>query len=608
MVSTQYTKLLTQLLDMIDTACQACLTLMQQYNSGDEDGAAVLLSDLCAATHAVDKAQEPLLPQLEHSQAREMSENIADTLADIEKAIAAKDHGKALMLMEFQLFPFLRLQKESLYFWGGIYPDKAKMERYYREEFAQHYRNFYLQEEEPAPYQLSIFVVGYNHLEITKQCVTQLLKETDLEALNAELILIDHASSDGTREYFESLHTGKVIHLKKPVRTYMFPLMAQICQGKYLCYVSNDVLVTVHWAELLLNCMESDPRIIEAVPATPNISNYQSNEVPSADPQEFILWANKHNRTDPTHWDDRARLMPPLGMYRTETVSRLGLADPYFYSMEFWDDDFSLRARRAGYRQVLCNDVACYHFGSVTGKEAQVKDGTLIYGQDLFYQRHGVKAWDNGCCYIDRDVDLLTQKLPPEGPVDLLALDCGFGDTPLQFRNRMRRQSRECHLYQLTTQKAYLPDLIPLSDEARLVPWIAEGVAEEFNGKCFSLAYIGRDIACYEDFPVLLAQLSARLVPGGVLVFTCQNPFYIDDLQTLLRFSLPDNLGQCVFADPEIVWEEAEKYFSAVQVVTEERSIEDVEDFVRKIHEDTEVPPQALKRVRRKKYYFFCIK
>lgn len=608
MVGTQYAKLLAQLIDMVDTACQACLALMQQYNCGDENGSAVLLADLRTAAQTIDRVQEPLLPQLEHAWAKEMAENVADTLDDIEKAMAVQDRGRALMLMEFQLFPFLRLQKESLYFWGSIFPDKNRMEQYYQEEFAPHYRNYYLQEGEPAAYRLSIFVISYNHLDVTKQCVEQLLKETDFEALNAELILIDHGSSDGTREYFESLNTGKVIHFKKNIRTYMFPLMAQICQGEYLCYVSNDVLVTAHWADILLQCMASDPHIIAAAPTTPNIANYQTENCPDTGPQEFVAWANEHNGSDPALWSDRARLTPPLAMYRAEEVSRLGFADPYFYSMEFWDDDFSLRARRAGYRQILCSDVACYHFGSVTGKEGQVKEGTLVYGRELFRQKHGIDPWGIGCHYLPSVIQLLEMKLPAEGPVDLLALDCGFGDTPLQLRNRMRRQNRVCRLYQLTTQKAYMPDLMPFSDEVRLVPWMAEGVAEAFDGKLFTAACLGRDIACYEDFPALLALLSARLVPGGVLAFMCQNPFYIQDLRMLLQFSLPDDLAQCAFANPEKVLKEAKKYFSAVQVGIEENPTDDITEFVHKMYGDTQEAPQISTRLGRRNYYFVCVK
>lgn len=606
MVSIEHEKLLTQLLDMIDTSCQASLTLLQKYADGDEKTSASLLVDLRTAAQTVEKAQKPLLPQLEHAYAEEMAENIADTLDAIEQAAAANESGKAVMLMEFQLLPFLRLQREALYFWGSIFPDEKKTEEYYREEFAAHYRNFYVQDGEPAAYKLSVIVPAYNHLETSKQCVEHLLKETNFEKLNAELILIDHGSNDGTLEYFEGLGVGKVIHFKRNVRMYMFAMFAQICQGEYFCFVSNDVLVTRNWAEILLKCLDSDSRIIAAVPALPNIANLQIEEVPTNDPAQFVIWANQTNFSDSSRWYDRVRLMPPLGMYRTETVSRLGFADPYFYSMEFWDDDFSLRARRAGYRQIICHDVSCYHFGSVTSSEAWQKERTLQYGRELFRKKNGVDAWGNGFCFDYPAVQLLENTLSTKENIDFLALDCGFGDTPLQLRNKLRRQHRECRIYQLTTQKVYLPDLTSLFSEVRIVPWLSEAVENEFEGKLFSAAYLGRDIGYYEDFSILLKNLSARLKPGGVLMLACDNPFYMRSLHTLLQFSLPNHAEQYVFIDPERVKEEAKKYFSAVQTVVVENPINGINKFIKMVYGKPKNLTKIQKTLAAQKIYFLC--
>ena len=392
MVSENDREILQQILDLTETACGASLELLERYTEGDLEGALGLLSDLEAAVRTVASAQGPLVSELEHAYTSEMLENIQDTLEEILRSIEGDRPERAAMKMEFQLFPFLRQLKESLYFWGMIYPDPEEMARYYRTEFAEHDRNFYIDQDGRARYKLTVVVAGYNHLETTKRCIKQLLKETDFDALNAELILIDHGSTDGTLEYFEGLGVGKVIHFKKNVRMYMFATLFQLCQSEYFAFVSNDVLVTKDWARVLLNCMESDSKIAVAVPATPNISNFQMLDAPTDDPEEFIAWANRRNGPDPSRWSDRARLMPPLGIYRTQAVNQLGFADPYFYSMEYWDDDFSLRARRAGYRQIVCGDVACYHFGSVTGNEGQIREGTLVYGRELFEKKNGVDA------------------------------------------------------------------------------------------------------------------------------------------------------------------------------------------------------------------------
>lgn len=607
MVDPKNREVLDQILDLTDTACQASLELLARYAGGELDSALALLSDLRGVVQAVSAAQEPLAPELEHAYTSEMLENIVDTLDEIDRSIQGDNPERAAMKMEFQLFPFLRQLKEAFYFWGTIYPDRSEMARYYREEFAVHYRNFYVQDEVPAAIRLSVVVTGYNHLEMTKKCVEQLLKETDFHALNAELILIDHGSTDGTLEYFESLGVGKVIRFKRNVRMYMFSTLAQLCQGEYFCFVSNDILVTKNWAEILLQCLESDPKIIAAVPMTPNIANLQMLNVPTNDPDEFVAWANAQNRSDPSRWSDRARLMPPLGMYRTRAVSEIGFADPYFYTMEFWDDDFSLRARRAGYRQIVCGDVACYHFGSVTGKEGQVKEGTLVYGRELFQKKHGVDAWGNGFCYDYQAVQILNQIQPVQPETVLLGLDCGMGDTPLQIRNELRRQGRECAISQLTCQKEYLPDLRPLSDTAAYVPNLADGL-NQLGAPRFTGAYLGRDIGVYEDFPRLLEAISQRIFPGGWLVFSCGNPFFAVTVHALLNFQLPGGGGRYVLTDPGAVREEALKYFSHVQLVAVPQSVGGVEAFAARYFGAGASLKEITRKLSTQKYYFVCKK
>lgn len=597
---------LSQILSLLDTACEASLELLGRIGRGILPEAWQLLDDLDAVAETVERSQVSLEERLEHACAKELSENVRDTLADIRRFLRTENLEQAAMKTEFQLFPFLRHWKESLYFWGSVYPDKNAMERYYRDEFAAHFQNLYVDEE--MPYRLSILIPAYNHLDVTRQCIEHLLKETDFQKLNAELILIDHGSADGTLAYFESLGIGKVIHFKRSVRTYMFAMLAQICQGKYFCFLSNDVLVTRNWAELLLTCLESDEKIIAAVPSTPHISNLQMRYVPSEDPDEFIRWANNFNRSNPALWSDRARVIPSVGIYQTKGVSSIGFADPYFYSMEFFDDDFSTRARRAGFRQIVCGDVACYHFGSVTGKEVQKKEGTLIYGRRIFWEKHGIDPWQTGFCYDRVAIQLLTCRPPVHkgksvpGELSLLGLDCGMGDTLLQFRNELRQQSRRCTLDSLTCQKEYCPDLNALFPGAAYAHDLPEALPSVFPDKIFTHIYLGRDIGQYEDIPRLLETASKRLCAGGMLVFFCANPFFATNVDSFLQGSLP--ALRCMFVDPEQIWKHVQQYFAQVKVTAVKENVGNLDHFIQRHYGDTAAA--AKERMEIQTYYFLC--
>ena len=125
MVEEKHQALLSQILDLLDTAGQASLELLGLYTGGEAESAQTLVTDLRSMAQAVAAAQKPLLPQLDHAYTAEMLENVEDTLDDIRRSMAAGNAERAAMKMEFQLFPFLRCLREAFYFWGEIYPDKT---------------------------------------------------------------------------------------------------------------------------------------------------------------------------------------------------------------------------------------------------------------------------------------------------------------------------------------------------------------------------------------------------------------------------------------------------------------------------------------------------
>lgn len=49
---------------------------------------------------------------------------------------------------------------------------------------------------------LTIAITGYNHLDYTMQCVESVLSNLP-KNIKTEIILLNHGSKDGTKEYFE---------------------------------------------------------------------------------------------------------------------------------------------------------------------------------------------------------------------------------------------------------------------------------------------------------------------------------------------------------------------------------------------------------------------
>lgn len=108
-------------------------------------------------------------------------------------------------------------------------------------------------------------------------CVESLLKHLPQD-ISYELILVNHGSSDGTKEYLESIHPDKQLVIK--VNGGGLNAIVRIVEGKYTLIISNDVIIADHAIDNLYPCMESDESIAWAVSTTPNICNVQSIQLP----------------------------------------------------------------------------------------------------------------------------------------------------------------------------------------------------------------------------------------------------------------------------------------------------------------------------------------
>ncbi len=130
------------------------------------------------------------------------------------------------------------------------------MKFYYENEMIPLGINMYIEnsiENDNYKYEVSIIVVGYNKLEYTKLCIESLLRYLPVD-LNYELILVNHGSSDGTKEYFESLSPTKQLDFKYNGGAGY--IATRVVEGKYTIGISNDVLITENSIQNMLECIK----------------------------------------------------------------------------------------------------------------------------------------------------------------------------------------------------------------------------------------------------------------------------------------------------------------------------------------------------------------
>lgn len=439
-------------------------------------------------------------------------------------------HNQEMCLkkIEFELLPLLQEAYLTCYFFQYLADHPEHLAEYHATEKGLLCGNAYIDEAMETgryKYEVSIFVLAYNKLDYTKRCVESLLANLPA-GLNYELILVNHGSTDGTKEYFESICPHKQMDIA--VNGGGVSAVARIVEGKFTIQVSNDVIITPHAIENLLACIRSDPKIAWAVPATSNISNLQTIPAQYGTLDELTAFAQKNNRQDSFRWEQRVRLCNPIDIWRNSVLcasNGLCLNGAYHtfhptHSASFPDDRFSLLLRRHGYKIMLAKDAYCHHFGSVTLKDEITQQNERKYyleGRQEFYKAFGVDPWGTGFCY---DTIFMNRVVGDEqGHVDVLGINCGLGSNSLKIKEQIKEycHNTDCTLSNITDDSSFLLDLKGISDEAALIHSIKEFKSFLYRRTFRYIVWETAFLTQYK-FSKLLSCCLDCLAPGGKLL------------------------------------------------------------------------------------------
>ncbi len=461
----------SQILDMIETALEASVLMTEYLENGKKQEAMQTGNALCRFVGEIYNVSGKLKEEESALNLPAASKSVEISAGRIVE-IAKEDSFKACHKIEFELIPLLEEMRINFYYWGMVYPDEDKMKLYREHEMAFLAKNHYQEEAERSgkyKYELSIAVRAYNKLEYTKQCLNSLLENLP-EDISYELILVNHGSNDGTKEFFESIHPDKQLDIT--VNGGGAQAVRRITEGRFLLGISNDVVVTKNAIRNLYECINSDEKIAWAVPATSNVSNLQTLVSANyTNKEEMVAFACKNNVPDRYRWEQRVRLCDPISICRQSFFNKV--LDGYHFvegnkEQMFPDDKRALFVRRNGYKMYLVKNAYCHHFGSVTLKNETTEE-TYIRGRKNFKAVFGVDPWSTGFCYSYA----LFEKLKPmeTGVVNILGINCGLGSNPLKIKEELKERvhNEEVYIKNLSMKKEVLEDLRGVSDEVSYI-------------------------------------------------------------------------------------------------------------------------------------------
>lgn len=215
----------------------------------------------------------------------------------------------------------------------------------------------------PAP-RVSVVVLAFNNLEFTRACLASI--ETESNWPNLEVIVVDNASSDGTREFlrdWERGGEGRMAILNDGNLGFAAGNNVGLAaaSGDYLVLLNNDTYVTPNWIRTLVNHLARNPGIGIIGPVTNNIGNEARVDVGYEDMRGMRAAAAAYTRRH------AGELLPIrtvaffcVAMPRS-TYDTVGPLDPAFGVGFFEDDDYCRRVEAAGLGVACAEDVFVHH-------------------------------------------------------------------------------------------------------------------------------------------------------------------------------------------------------------------------------------------------------
>ncbi|HET7931886.1 MAG TPA: glycosyltransferase [Rhodanobacteraceae bacterium] len=211
---------------------------------------------------------------------------------------------------------------------------------------------------------VSVIVVTYNNLELTRVCLDSLERLSDYA--NMEVIVVDNASADDTPTFlceWAAGHADRRVILNDKNLGFAAGNNVGLAaaSGDYLVMLNNDTHVTPGWAQTLMAHLRRDAGLGMIGPVTNNIGNEARIEIEYADMQDMLARAAAYTahhagQEVPLRTAAFFCVMMPRAVYE-----KVGPLDEAFGIGFFEDDDYCRRVEAAGWRVACAEDVFIHH-------------------------------------------------------------------------------------------------------------------------------------------------------------------------------------------------------------------------------------------------------
>ena len=209
---------------------------------------------------------------------------------------------------------------------------------------------------------VSIITLCYNQLEnATKPMLESLYRFTNPDLF--ELIIIDNASYDGTREFLDKFAKEKknITVMNNEQNVGFSKGMNQglkIAKGDFIFLLNNDILFSPNWLEKFVEILKNNEDI-GLISCKTNYCGEDFQLIENAKELSIENYLEKINTSKNNNFEyiDTARVVFfCIGMTR-KTFNTVGYFDENFGLAWFEDDDYTIRTLLAGLKIAIAQDI-----------------------------------------------------------------------------------------------------------------------------------------------------------------------------------------------------------------------------------------------------------
>lgn len=259
---------------------------------------------------------------------------------------------------------------------------------------------------------VSVILVNYNTLSMTRECVSSVLKHT--KDLLYEIIIVDNASIDGSKEYFEKQSEIKYIYSPNNLGFGRANnLGVEVAVGRNILFLNTDTLLINNAIKHLSDYIDANPSVgacggnlftKELKPAYsydvwfPSVLTSLNGLLHGFLSRVFAGESANFNYSNGPK--DVAYITGADLMVKRDVISRLRVAfNPSFF-MYYEDTELCYRIHKLGCQIVSLPDAKIIHLsgGSMVTKDQ--KNAQVLESRDVFFRLVGKRRWYRILCKL----------------------------------------------------------------------------------------------------------------------------------------------------------------------------------------------------------------